>query len=298
MISFPKILQLGDIRITDALKDGTVEITEKVDGSMFGFGQLENGDVQYRSKGQVFTNPDKLFKPAVEGLNDGPHWPRFVKPGEWVFGETLASPHHNTLSYERVPKRNLILFGLWNGKWALYEELVVMSNALCYEAVPLLYRGPMPTLAKLDELIQTPSVLGGGPVEGVVIRHTTAWWAGFGEPLPVYCKYVRADFKEKNNSAWAGANASGESKVQLILQQYRTEARWQKAVQHLQESGALKGAMQDMPLLIKEVRSDTLDECKEEIKEELFNAVRKDLEKVLTIGLPEWYKQKLASAAC
>ena len=69
-------------------------------------------------------------------------------------------------------------------------------------------------------------------------------------------------------------------------------------MQHLQESGALKGAMQDMPLLIKEIRSDTLDECKEEIKEELFQAVLKDLQKGLTAGLPEWYKQKLASAAC
>ena len=38
MINFPKILQFGDPRVSDLLKEGEVEITEKVDGSMFGFG--------------------------------------------------------------------------------------------------------------------------------------------------------------------------------------------------------------------------------------------------------------------
>src|SRR5437899_11957665 len=112
----------------------------------------------------------------------------------------------------------------------------------------------MPPLKKLDELIHTPSILGGGPVEGVVIRHTTAYWDGFTEPLPVYCKYVRSDFKEKNSATHAGEHASSESKVQFVLQQYRTEARWQKALQHLDESAKLAGRMQDIPWLINEVR--------------------------------------------
>ncbi len=292
MITFPKILQLGDIRIADALKEGEVEITEKIDGSMFGFGRSADGTPEYRSRGQIIPieNVPKMFQPAVDSSH-----PARLRPGQWIFGETLTSPHHNTLTYERVPKGNLIVFGFWDGQWANYDTVQRVADSFGYEVVPLLYRGKLPPLAVLEQFFNRISVLGKERIEGIVIKHTTAYWPGFGEPLPVYAKYVRQEFKEQNDKAWKADTS--KSKLELLLESYRSEARWAKAVQHLRESGVLKVAMQDMPNLVAEVNRDIEEECQHEIKEALFKAVEKDLKRTAVRGLADWYKQWLATQA-
>ena len=64
--AFPKIFPIGTDYIADIFKE-PVEITEKVDGSQFGF--CLNGDVLYmRSKGAALytENPEKMFKEAID----------------------------------------------------------------------------------------------------------------------------------------------------------------------------------------------------------------------------------------
>ena len=52
-------------------------------------------------------------------------------------------------------------------------------------------------------------------------------------------KYVREDFKEQNAMAWRVANPTQKDITQAIIETYRNEARWRKAVQHLRERGEL-----------------------------------------------------------
>ena len=298
--SFPKILQLGDPRVVEQLATGVVDITEKVDGSLFSFGLSYEDELQYRSKGQDLTNnpsPQKLFLPAIAGVLDRTALiGSILKPGEWVFGETLSSPHHNTLSYERVPKDNFIVFGYFNQNgWANIEEVQVIASKLGYEVVPHIYSGPMPSLPTIEQLLTAGSVLGKELIEGVVVRHRSAFWAGFGsEPSPVLVKYVRPEFKERNSATWEGVKTSSSGKVELILEGYRTEARWNKAIQHLWDNDQLQGRMQDMPLLVQEVEKDVVLECEAEIKEAIWKAVRKDLMRTVNRGLAEHYKMELA----
>ena len=65
-VAFPKIIALGGVGI-GSIFDEEVEITEKLDGSQFGFGIVDDTLV-VRSKGkeQDLDNPDKMFIEGVE----------------------------------------------------------------------------------------------------------------------------------------------------------------------------------------------------------------------------------------
>ena len=104
-------------------------------------------------------------------------------------------------------------------------------------------------------------------------------------------KYVSEKYREIQKKEWK--KESGKDIIQEIILKYRTEARWQKAIIHLKERGELQDAPQDIGKLIKEVNLDVLKECKEEIMNDLFKWGWKKVNRALTAGLPEWYKEQL-----
>ncbi|GIU69757.1 MAG: hypothetical protein KatS3mg002_0993 [Candidatus Woesearchaeota archaeon] len=70
-------------------------------------------------------------------------------------------------------------------------------------------------------------------------------------------KLVREEFLEVHKTEWA----RGEKEVvNIIAEQFRTEARWEKALQHLKESGLLTFTPRDIPLLLQEVSTDVYNE--------------------------------------
>lgn len=87
----------------------------------------------------------------------------------------------------------------------------------------------------------------------------------------------------------------GMDKLEVAISQYKSEARWNKAIQHLRENGELAGTPADIGRLIKEVRFDITLEEKENIKEELWKIYKDDFLRNAVFGLPEWYKKKLAT---
>ena len=108
--AFPKIFTLGD-RWTQGIYDGDVEVTEKVDGSQFAFGKVD-GKLFMRSKGKeiIIDNPEKMFSKAVDyvlSIED-----RLLENTVY-YCEYLQKPKHNTLAYSRVPKNDLMLFGVY-----------------------------------------------------------------------------------------------------------------------------------------------------------------------------------------
>lgn len=296
--SYPKILPLVG-KYADLVCGVEVEVTEKVDGSCFGFGVDLEGKLHCRSKGQAISveAPADLFRPAVEhcvAIQD-----RLPK-GVVFYGETLKTERHNTLAYSRVPRNHIALFGMFDWErtaGAPYEGLVEAAANLDVDVVPLLYKGRLDSLEQFSDLVKSSpiSFLGGAPIEGIVVKDYTRpmEFAGMIYPLTVL-KLVSEQFKEKhsNNPDWKPQ----KDVLEDCLNQYKTEARWHKAVQHLKEQGILLGEPKDIGPLMSELWRDVVEEEKENFKEELFNMFKKRLAHKVQAGFPQWYKEQLLSA--
>ena len=294
--AFPKILHIGDKQILD-LFETEVEITEKLDGSQFGFGKTLDGELIIRSKGREITidTVDKLFFPAVTyvmSIADK------IPNNMFFYGETLSSPRHSTLAYDRTPKNNIALFGVYSLSerfFFSYDYIVEWAKTFDVDAVPLLFQGVTSATNVLDMVKDTPSYLGGANIEGVVVKAYKPWMFLGQIPLNVMSgKYVTEEFKEVHQKDWSKLN-TGKGKFEVLKENYRSEARWRKAVMHLRERGELTGTPKDIGGLIKEVRVDLETEEKENIKDVLWAIYKEDILKYSIFGLPQWFKSNLVS---
>jgi hypothetical protein len=324
--SFPKVWNLGHDAIQN-LFIGTVEITEKVDGSLFGWGIDINGDVVMRSKSvELFTKEQNgMFALAIdqvekrtEKLLDFAH--KVFQAPIFIYSEYLSRPKHNCIAYSRVPKDNLIIFGARIGyHWiSKHSELKELADLLELEVVPLLYYGEIkndrvaksefgnPDQAKkfgytayekLKAMIMsTESLLGNSLVEGVVIKNYGQLCSLGNVNDPCFGKYVREEFKEKLHKEWD--KISGKNALPEFISGFKTAARWQKAVQHLREKGELENSPRDIGKLMKEVHIDIEAEEETVIKKFLYNYYIKDIKRVASAGLPEWWKDQLLKKQC
>ncbi len=289
--SHPKIYNLGHAALSELL-DGEVLVQEKVDGSQFSFGVYE-GKLKLKSKGQelLADAPEKMFALAMEYVKSIQH---LLMDGCMYRAEYLQKPKHNTLAYDRVPSNNLILFDICTGEesYLPYNEVASQAKLLGLDVVPLLYQGPGHgvTLDKIAAFMSTTSVLGGQKIEGVVVKN----YSKFGsDKKALMGKHVSEEFKEVHSGDWKDRNPSAGDLAALLGQQYRTPARWSKAVQHLRDAGLLEDSPKDIGILFKEVNRDVLEECEQEIKEILFGRAWPKISRSICAGLPDWYKARL-----
>jgi hypothetical protein len=299
--AFPKIFAIGQDYISK-LFDGPVEITEKVDGSQFIFGKL-NGELMMRSKGCVIHDyrdrkESDLFYPAIQHVMSIEH---LLTEGCVYYSETLCRPKHNTLKYERTPKNNIALFGISViGRQSFcdsHDELSKAAQGLDIDVVPLIHRGVIRHADELRAFMDKPSYLGGTNAEGIVVKNYAQPFLLGGQPIPVMAgKYVSEAFKEVHRKNWTKEN-TGAGKWQLFKESYRTEARWHKAVQHLNEAGEIEFSPKDIGKLITEIKRDITEEEKETIKEFLWREFGSEVLRVAVGGFPEWYKQQLLDLA-
>lgn len=290
--AYPKILHIGDKPIAD-LYNGDVEITEKLDGSQFGFGILD-GVLTCRSKGkeQDIDDPDKMF---IEGVNYVKSIQDKLANGYFYYGEYFSRPRHSTLAYDRIPKNHIALFGVLRPDKSLcsYQEMVEIADTLDLEVVALIHEGqsdPEHTIGLLDRV----SMLGGQKIEGVVVKRYEDWLFLGRILTPVKAgKYVSEAFKEVHEKDWSRLN-TGKGKYDAMKDKYHSEARWHKAIQHLKEDGNFEGSVRDIGNLMKEITKDLTLEEKENMKEELWQIYGQDVVKYATVGFVDWYKQLIA----
>lgn len=287
--SYPKVYALGHRGIAEILQE-TVIVEEKVDGSQFSFGVF-NGELKCRSKGQqiVVDAPEKLFNHAVATaielsplLHDG-----------WTYRcEYLQKPKHNTIAYSRVPEKHLIVFDINTGHehYLSREEKVTEAARIGLEFVPCYFQGMVETLDQLRIFLDLESCLGGDKIEGVVIKNYSRFSI---DGKAMIGKLVRDGFHERNCAEFRKANPKSKDIIGNLIDTYRTTARFEKAVQHLNEIGNIEGDPRDIGLLMKEIQRDTLEECGEEIKEALFKWAWPQVQRGVAGGAPEWYKDKL-----
>lgn len=275
-----------------------VEITEKLDGSQFCFGKDPDGTLFMRSKGAPLYWEEKiesLFKPAVlHVLSVQDRIPNDTA----YYAETLSTPRHNTLRYNRVPKNHISLYGITDfARTRNIEALEEEAAALEVERVPVLFLGVLKSLEEFKDYLALESVLGGPKIEGVVAKNyaQTLMLDGPGYFPLVAMKYVSEEFKEAHadNPEYVPRTQS----IETLLECYRTEARWRKSIQHTRESGALTESPRDIGSLIPAIQQDIEAEEKENIKEALWHLYRKDLMRTAVRGFPEFYKSWLLTTA-
>lgn len=289
--SYPSIYAIGHKAIAEIFS-GPVTIEEKVDGSQFSF-SLENGELSCRSKGaQLVTDaPEKMFERAVEVARSLP-----LHEG-WVYrAEYLQKPKHNTLRYSRIPKDHLIIFDVCTGleQYMCYADKKAEAARLGLETVPVLFEGMVTDYDMFATLLRRESVLGGCDIEGVVVKNYALFTA---DKKAMMGKYVSEAFKEVHGADWKERNPGRGDVIQDLIARYHTDARWNKAVQHLREAGKLEGSPRDIGLIMKEIPADVLKECEGEIRDILFKYFWDDIRRGITAGLPEWYKAELAKSA-
>jgi hypothetical protein len=288
--SYPSIYALGHKAIADIFKN-PVLVEEKIDGSQFSMALID-GTLECRSKGQqiVVDAPEGMFAKAVataKGLD--------LHPGYIYRCEYLEKPKHNTLAYSRVPIKHLIVYDVCVGleQYMSYGDKCDEAKRLGLECVPVLHFGMVDNFEMFQSFLARESVLGGCTIEGVVIKNYVLFTM---EKKIALGKYVSEAFKERNSKNWKEQNPTGKDVVQLLIETYRTDARWQKAVQHLREAGKLESSPRDIGLLIREIPDDILTEYGDEIKDHLFKHFWPQIKRGVTAGFPEWYKTELAKS--
>lgn len=287
--SYPSIYALGHRAIVDIFASPVV-IEEKIDGSQFSMSRTA-GALSCRSKGKdiVIEAPEKMFAKAIEtasqlDLHDG-----------WTYRcEYLQSPKHNTLTYARTPAKHLIVFDICTGPetYLRPDAKRAECDRIGLECVPCFYDGSHGVSKGIaEELLQKDSILGGCKIEGFVVKNYNLFTA---EKKIAIAKYVSEAFKEKHTLEWKSANPTKTDVIQNLITELKTEARYNKAIQHLRDNGAITDTLKDIGPLMKELNCDTEKEECDYIKEKLFAHFWPQIRRGITAGVPEFYKAKLA----
>lgn len=292
--SYPKVHALGHAAVRDILLD-PVLVEEKIDGSQFSFGKFTSKEgeeyLRCKSRGAELTveAPDNMFKRGVEEVKA--LFP-LLKNG-WAYrGEYLNSPKHNTLCYERVPEKHVILFDINTGQETYMSRTEKEAEAarLGLEIVPVVYEGEVKDIDFFRSFLERQSILGGQKVEGVVVKN----YRRFGiDGKALMGKFVSEAFKEVHGNDWKERNPGQGDIIARLILKYRTPARWAKAVQHLMEAGQLEQSPRDIGKLIPATGDDIRTECEAEIKAALFEWAWSDIRRGVTSGVAEWYKEEL-----
>jgi hypothetical protein len=287
--SYPKIFQLGHPQIKELFQDSII-VQEKIDGSQFSFGLFEDG-LKCRSKGkEIFLdNPEKMFNKAIEtviNLKDK------LTLGWTYRGEFLQKEHHNTLKYSRIPKQNIIIFDINsdNENYMQWQAVQEECKRLDLECVDTFYEGKIENGKEVFNLLEKESKLGGSKIEGLVFKNYLKFGA---DKKCLMGKYVSEDFKEIHNEEWKKKNPTNKDILEVLIIELKTEARWNKSIQHLKELDKIEFSPKDIGSLIKEIQDDLKLECKDYIKDKLYIYAIDKILRGCIAGFPEYYKKYL-----
>lgn len=291
--SYPKVFAIGHSAVKE-LFSGPVLVEEKVDGSQFSFGVV-GGQVFMRSKGAeiLLEAPEKMFSLAVSTVSV---LQPVLKEGWTYRAEYLQKPKHNCMKYERVPNQNIIIFDINTGDevYLTREEKEEEAARIGLEIVPVLYQGIVDSPETLYGLLNRDSVLGGGKIEGIVVKN----YNQFGMDKKVLMgKFVTEEFKETHSKEWKADNPTLGDVVERIIATLRSEVRWNKSIARLKESGKLEGSPKDIGLLIREIQDDVRAEELEFISGKLTEYALPRIVRASTAGFPEYYKKTLLESA-
>lgn len=294
--SYTKLYNVGHSEALNVF-DKPVDIEEKVDGSQFSFGVID-GELLFRSKGvQLHLGINAMFDEGIKAIQEISH---ILTPDYIYRGEYLRRPKHNCLTYSRIPHRHVVIWDIERSNttkdFLNWKEKAQECRRVGLEVSPLLGKSVKVTsVDQLKEYLELDSFLGGSKIEGVVVKRYDRFRQ---DGHIVGCKYVSEKFKEKHKSGdWKKKHSNKGDITENIIAMYATEARWNKAYQHLRDDGKIQHSPSDIGSLMKELHADFDKECQDEIKKLLWKSFRGKIVRGIGRGMPEWYKQKLLGMA-
>ena len=294
MSNYPKIFPVKHKSLLgkNGLLDGTVVVEEKVDGSFIRFQVDEKTkELHVWSKGQelILDSPPKMFSSGVEtilSLKDK------LSIGWTYYGEFLSKPHHNALTYSRVPIGNIVLFDVEIGLQDFLPQGMKKDECarLGLECVPCHYIGSDLSVEMYESLMDKESFLGGCKQEGIVVKNYQRFSI---DGKILVGKLVSDDFKEVHQKEWKQSNPTQKDVISMLIEEHCTEARWNKAIIHLKEKDLLSNTPKDIGILVKEIQRDIQEECEVDIKEKLWNWASGHVLRGSINGFPQFYKENV-----
>ncbi len=297
---FPKIYRIGNENTKWILKY-PVCIKEKIDGSQFGFGNL-NGSIQKRSKNYLLGSELDMNGAFFNAVKKVEEIKNLIPLNHCFYCEYLKIPKHNKLKYARIPNGNLILFGYKffdeeSKTWFYTTEqsrLKYFSDLFGIECIPEFSSSfEIKEISQLGFFLKRESILGNANIEGIVVCPSyTPDAPYFDEKTFSLGKYLSKEFQETKKINLAEFS-SFNKKIEIISDIFRTEARWNKAVQKLRDSGMLENSEKDIGKIIKEIQNDIIEEESEYIKKLLYDEFKRYILLNSVKGFSEWYKNLL-----
>lgn len=279
-LKFPKIYRLGHKDVKDIL-DGPVEVTEKIDGSQISFGVIEKKLV-VRSKNTEINPADvpnqfvNSYQSVQRIFSEGK-----LEEGYFYYGEAVRGFRHNVITYDIIPKEHIALYSIRKPDGTFEPDFKVIqntANSFGIDSVPLKHLGTI-SVPELEDILKQDSFYG-PRMEGLVIKSSRKKFE--------MAKLVRDDYKEVSQHVIKNSLPLEQRITELFLQ-YKTNARWDKAIQHYLDAGNSPDDKLVIPSLIKEVVQDILTEEGETIKDDLFAFFRKQFIRTVTEGLADYY---------
>ena len=254
---YEKIYRLGKDE-TDGILNGTVSITEKLDGANLSVWIGEGLEVRVGSRNNDLTSNGNAFNGAVHYCNahEGIRKLLEVYPTYRLYGEWLV---RHTLSYNNMAYKKFYLFDIWTEKDGFFHQSRVQTIAKDFgiEVVPDLGVLENPTVEQLNKLIEGASALG-DKKEGIVIKNLE-FKNSFGDMC--YAKLVREDFKEDNGIIFGGNNKFSDCYWEMyICNKYIDVPRVQKIMNKIQPEINEKLDMKHIPRIIGTVYHDLITE--------------------------------------
>jgi hypothetical protein len=269
---------------------GLVRVDEKIDGSQINFGVF-GGQLRIESKSreQSLDNPDKMFSQGIYSI-------LAQSPELWCnhtyIGEYLMKPHHNVLTYGRIPIGNIVVFDVVTpeGVCLPYSQFAEHVRQVGFEPVQCVH---MPAVDAIRIGQSTPQYFHaqlGGASEGIVVKSEGTLEGR------IVAKFVSDQFKEvKGDRTSRNIANPGKEVAVTMANKYCPSARFLKAVQHMKENSEWTGTMRDIPRLRELVARDLTEECGEQIKAELYELYRKEIQKAALQPVAAWYEQYLCN---
>lgn len=271
---------------TQGILMSEVWVQEKVDGSQIRWWWDSSGDLHVHSRRSKINHgdPPNLFKPSVEHL-------KTLEPnqGYVFFGEAIWKPRHNVIKYDRCPAGHIVLWDVYSKEqdgFLLPEIACGFAVDFGLEWAPVYIERDVPTPEKLKQLMDNESFLGGHKIEGVVVK---SYRLKDRDGNRLKAKVISDAFRETKG----GRYRSKLTGVQKVIDILSTNARYDKAIQRVIESGECTYTMKDMPQIIREVHRDIDEEVVDIIKEKLLKEYIREIKKGVCSGVAAHYQFRL-----
>ena len=306
--TFPSINSGNETNLQNIDLEERIIIQEKIDGSQFTVYKDESGKLHYYNKNKEIGGQGKPFLNAylsLQGKED------MFQEGLFYHGEAMTSRLTNTNEYERAAKCFWIIYEIvrTNNYVLTPEEMQKVLQDTPFETVRLIYDNKRDEKRDLKELVENimkkidngdngeheeetiKSCLGGIP-EGIVLKALNVLKKD--KFSVTRYKFVRPAFSEANHSKKKRLPQVSDTDFIFELGSiYNTDARFSKAVQHLQEKDKWNetNINRNISLLVGELDEDLLKEELEEIKTQLFIRYWPEISKAARQGLTDFLKK-------